>query len=174
MFKTAAGPILSLALAVSAGTAMAGEPYLSPLPGEVHSDTEAVYPSVSSHGVVRVTIDFAKILVLDDPATTIVVGNPAIVNASLSDNQTVILTGKTAGATNFMALDERGDEITNVVIEVVAGGPHMITVHQGVARQTYTCASRCDPMLSVGDETDFFSSTASQIDARHDFAGVEP
>jgi hypothetical protein len=122
--------------------------------------------------VVRVTIDFARILVVDETPSTIVIGNTGILDANLSDERTLVLTGKTPGTTNLVVLNADGEEIRNVVVEVVAAGRHVITVHQGVRRQTYSCARRCEPVLSVGDDTDFFAATQGQITARHGFADV--
>ncbi|WP_011579949.1 MULTISPECIES: pilus assembly protein N-terminal domain-containing protein [Chelativorans] len=120
-------------------------------------------------GAVRLTIDFAELLVLDEPASTIIVGNSAIAAASLTDDRTLILTGRTAGATNLIVLDAEGEEIANLVLEVVAAGNHLITVHQGQSRRTFACARRCEPVLSVGDDAELFSATASQINTRSGF-----
>ena len=59
--------------------------------------------------LIDVTIDFAKVLKLDRPAATIVIGNPGIADASVEDEQTVVLTGKAAGTTNLIVLDEQGE-----------------------------------------------------------------
>lgn len=127
---------------------------------------------VHGHDGVLLVIDFAELLRLSEPASTVIIGNAAIAAANLSDDRTLILTGRTAGSTNLIVLDEAGTEIDRFLVKVVAGGPHMVTVHQGLQRQTYTCTRRCDPVLSVGDEQPFFENTASQIDTRHDFSNV--
>jgi hypothetical protein len=73
---------------------------------------------------IDVTIDFAKILTLDRPAETIVVGNPGIADASVEDEKTIVLTGKTAGATNLIVLDGEGKEIVNAVVRVSSRRAH--------------------------------------------------
>jgi hypothetical protein len=159
--------ILALAMSICIAPAWAGgDPFLFD-----SAQHKLVY--AESADVVRVTIDFAKLLVLDRPASTIVIGNTAIAGANLSDERTLILTGKTAGATNLIVIDADGTEVANLILEVVAGGTHLVTVHQGVRRQTFTCAGRCDPVLSVGDDAELFTTTASQIEARHGFADVD-
>jgi hypothetical protein len=121
---------------------------------------------------VRITIDFAHLLVLDRPAVTVVIGNTGIADANLSDASTIVLTGKTAGTTNLIVLDAEGAEISNILLEVVADGPHLITVHQGIRRQTFSCTRRCEPVLSVGDDPTHFDRTQNQIVGRHNFADV--
>jgi Flp pilus assembly secretin CpaC len=100
--------IAAVALAASYGYASAGgDPFFA--------DVDSVHAGTS--GTVRVTIDFARLLTLDRAATTVVIGNPGLAVAQLSDDRTIILTGKTAGATNLIALDAEGREVTNVVLE---------------------------------------------------------
>lgn len=158
--------ILALAMTAAAGPAWAGgDPFLFD-----SREHKVVYAEAAD--ILRVTIDFAKLLILERPARTVVIGNTAIAEANLSDERTLILTGKTAGSTNLVVIDAEGGEIANLVLEVVTGGPHLVTVHEGVRRLTFTCARRCEPVLSVGDDPEHFSTTASQIEARHDFADV--
>ena len=156
---------ISLALAVSAIALPAwagGDPFLPMAERTAHGES----------GVVRLTIDFAKLVALDRPASTIVLGNNSIAAATLSDDRTLVLTGRTAGSTNLIVLDAEGEEVTNIILEVVAAGGHFITVHQGVQRQTFACPRRCEPVLSVGDDAEFFSATASQISVRNSFVGA--
>lgn len=163
--------VLALAASVSADCAWAGgDPFTSETQ-TIAVEQENVYVS-ESVGVVRVTIDFAKLLLLERPASTVIIGNTGIAYANLSDDKTLILTGKTAGSTNLIVLDANGGEVANLVLEVVSGGPNFVTVHQGVRRQTFSCGRRCEPILSVGDDPEHFSTTSSQIDARQDFADV--
>jgi hypothetical protein len=122
---------------------------------------------------VRLTVDFARILILERPASTIVIGNTGIADANMSDDSTIVLTGKTAGTTNLIVLDESRRAISNLVLEVVIADPHLVRVHdQGGRRQTFTCARRCEPILSVGDEPGHFSAVQGQISARQGFANV--
>jgi hypothetical protein len=67
---------------------------------------------------IDVTIDFAKVMKLSQRADTIFIGNPGIADATMGDEQTLVLTGKTAGTTNLIVLDSSGVEILNSVIRV--------------------------------------------------------
>ncbi|WEX75054.1 pilus assembly protein N-terminal domain-containing protein [Sinorhizobium numidicum] len=108
-------------------------------------------PARQREGVVNVIVDFARPLILPRPANTVIVGNAAIAQATLSDDKTVILTGKTPGSTNLIVMDAEGAEIANVVLEVLAAGGRLITVHQSNGRATYSCSRSCDPIAS-GEE----------------------
>ena len=119
---------------------------------------------------IDVTIDFAKILKLDRPADTIVIGNPSIADASISDEQTLVLTGKTAGTTNLIAIDKDGGEIINVTVQVASDIRKLTTVFLGADRQTFSCAPVCEQVISVGDDPAKFDAAKEQIQSRQQFA----
>jgi Flp pilus assembly secretin CpaC len=119
---------------------------------------------------VDVTIDFAKVLKLSHPAHTIVVGNPGIADASLGDEQTLVLTGKTAGTTNLIVLDEKGAEILNTMVRVSSDIRQLTTVFYGAHRQTFSCAPVCELVISVGDDPQTFTNATTQIQGRKDFS----
>ena len=62
----------------------------------------------------------AKIVKLSRAADTIVIGNPAIADASVQDATTVVLTGKGFGVTNLVILDEAGAPIVDEQVTVIA------------------------------------------------------
>ena len=119
---------------------------------------------------VDLTIDFAKIMTLERPAETIVIGNPGIADATVEDDRTIVLTGKTAGATNLIVLDAEGKEIVNVVVRVSSDVRQLTTVFYGSQRQTYSCAPTCEQVISVGDSPDRFKTAKQQIDNRLEFS----
>jgi Flp pilus assembly secretin CpaC len=99
--------------------------------------------------MVEVVLDLARILKLDEPAKTIVIGNPAVLDATVTDERTLVLTGKVLGMTNMIVLDGEGDEVANMMINVVQGR-HIVTVHRGSQKETYNCAGACRPTVAVG------------------------
>ena len=119
---------------------------------------------------IDVTIDFAKVVKLSNPAHTIVVGNPGIADASLGDEQTLVLTGKTAGTTNLIVLDEKGTEILNSMVRVSSDIRQLTTVFYGAQRQTFSCAPVCELVISVGDDPQTFTNATTQIQGRKDFS----
>jgi Flp pilus assembly secretin CpaC len=118
---------------------------------------------------IDVTIDFAKMLKIDRPAHTVVVGNPGIADASVSDDETLVLTGKTAGTTNLIVLDVDGEEILNAIVRVSSDSRQLTTVFYGAQRQTFSCAPVCEQVISVGDDPTKFENATTQIQTRQQF-----
>jgi Flp pilus assembly secretin CpaC len=126
--------------------------------------------AASADDTIDVTIDFAKILQLDRPADTIVIGNPSIADASVSNEQTLVLTGKTAGTTNLIAIDQDGKEIVHATVRVSSDIRQLTTVFYGAQRQTFSCAPVCEQVISVGDDPAKFDAAKDQIQTRQQFA----
>lgn len=166
MYRRSTGAVLVLAMSALVRPAAADEPKTPIVPAQQRS--------TGAEGVERLVVDFAKIVALPRPASTVIIGNTGIAQASLSDDRTVILTGRTPGSTNLIVIDSEGAEVTNLVLDVVAGSGRLVTVHQGVRRATFTCGRRCDPVLLVGDDADHFNATAAQIAARNGFSAPSP
>lgn len=154
---------------VLAGSAMADGP---PVPvAETIAPAKTVVRAYS-HDILDIRLDFAHILSLDTAASTVAVGNTGIVQASLSDDQTIVLTGQAPGTTNLIILDAQGDEIYNTLVRVVASGAYLVTVYRGGVRETYSCGARCTPTPSIGDDSEFFSNAVTQIQTRQGLAGA--
>ncbi len=119
---------------------------------------------------IDVTIDFAKVMKLDRPAHTLVIGNSGIADASVDDEQTLILTGKTAGTTNLIALDKEGMEIVNATVRVSSDIHQLTTIFYGASRQTFSCAPVCEQVVSVGDDKTRFDNASAQIQTRQELS----
>jgi Flp pilus assembly secretin CpaC len=120
--------------------------------------------------LIDLTIDFAHVLKLDRPAESLVIGNPGIADATVQDETTIVLTGKAAGTTNLIVLDEKGAEIANSRIRVSSNTQQLTTVFYGGERQTFSCAPTCEQVISVGDSADSFTQATTQIQTRSAFA----
>jgi Flp pilus assembly secretin CpaC len=123
--------------------------------------------------VIDVTIDFAEVVKLDRPAATIVIGNPGIADAAVEDETTLVVTGKAAGTTNLIVLDEEGKEVENTVLRVSSNVRHLTTIFYGRQRQTFSCAPTCEQVIVVGDDPTAFKTAAEQIQNRQAFAGAQ-
>ncbi len=108
-------------------------------------------------------IDQASVVRLDRPAAEIVVGNPSIADVSVQSGKVLIITGKSFGETNFIAIDADGKMITNRRLIVQEPRTGFVTVYRGFARQTLHCAPYCAPELMIGDAPDVFSTVSGQI-----------
>ncbi|WP_322893429.1 MULTISPECIES: pilus assembly protein N-terminal domain-containing protein [unclassified Yoonia] len=107
------------------------------------SDRSAGYQATerSSSRVLAVMVDFASVLRIEGSISAIAVGNSDIADASLADPNTLILTGRTVGTTNLIALDESGGVILDVMVRVGAQKPGMVTVRRGTQIQSTECNS---------------------------------
>jgi Flp pilus assembly secretin CpaC len=98
---------------------------------------------------IGVTLDFARILAFPHPARTVVIGNPAIVDGTLSDEHTIVLTGKAIGTTNMIVLGEGGQEIANLAVSVFANSNQVTTVYSGTQQQIFSCSETCRPVPTI-------------------------
>ena len=128
----------------------------------------------SAQGMIELTIDFAKVLRLElrpeRQVATVVIGNQGIADAVLNDKATLVLTGKAAGTTNLIVIDQEGDEIVNTVVRVSSNVQQLTTVFSGGSRRTFSCAPTCEQVILVGDDPAVFSNATEQIQTRQQFA----
>lgn len=113
-----------------------------------------------------VVLDQAKIIRLPDGVATLVIGNPAVADGTLQTGGLLVVTGKNYGSTNMIALDSRGEVIAEHSITVGAPKEGRLTVWRGVARETWSCAPRCEQSVMLGDDPDFFGAAVSQAQTR--------
>jgi Flp pilus assembly secretin CpaC len=119
---------------------------------------------------IMVDLDQAKVLQLPDKTATVVVGNPAIADVTfLKRSGSLILTGKSYGQTNLIALDAGGKAIGETQVRVAAG-PGALIVQLGNKRVSYSCSPRCQPTLALGDDTSFTSEINTQVQQRNQLA----
>jgi Flp pilus assembly secretin CpaC len=120
---------------------------------------------------IDVTIDFAKLVKLNEQPHTVIVGNPGIADATAGGENMLVVTGKAAGTTNLIVLDDKGEEILDTTLRVSSDVRQLTTVFYGGQRQTFSCAPVCEQVISVGDNRDAFEAANSQIQARQQFSG---
>lgn len=128
----------------------------------------------SAAETVKVTLDQAKVIRISAPASTIIIGNPAIADATLQDAQTLVITGRAYGTTNMIILDDSGEPITDTELAVEAPTSNILTVQRGVMRSSMTCTPICQPTVVPGDSSDFFSGIQGQNAARNGAAAATP
>ena len=93
---------------------------------------------------IEVTMNQAKIVKLSRPADTIVVGNPAIADASVQDASTIVLTGKGFGVTNLVVLDQEGSPIVDAQVTVVRQAASSVRIYRRAEVQTMSCTPYCE------------------------------
>ena len=140
------GAVAALALALAAaallGPALAADPV----------------PVSSIREPVTVHLDQARLLKLPERTTTLVVGNPLIADAVVQPGGVVVITAKSYGATNLVALDRTGATLMEQPIQVVGPSDPVIVVYRGVDRETYSCAPNCERRITLGDTPAFLAA----------------
>ncbi len=109
----------------------------------------------ATNEMVQVNVNMARILRIPSPAATVIVGNPGIADVTIQDPQTLILTGRSFGKTNLIVLDSIGNPVADIILNVVLQRAGFVTVYQGAARTTLSCAPNCQPTIMLGDDTSF-------------------
>jgi hypothetical protein len=120
--------------------------------------------------VVSVSVDNAKVIRLPEKTATVIVGNPLIADITLQRNGVVVLTGKSFGSTNLIALDHKGTMLAESTISVQAPQASIITVQRGLDRESYSCTPNCQPSVQLGDAQKYFADTSAQAEQRRSMA----
>jgi hypothetical protein len=110
---------------------------------------------------ISVKVNMARILRINAPASTVIIGNPGVADVTIQDPQTLVLTGKSYGQTNLIVLDDAGNPIADTLIEVVQAQADLVTIYLGNARTTMVCSPVCQPTIMLGDDPAFSSSSVA-------------
>ncbi|HEY7385653.1 MAG TPA: pilus assembly protein N-terminal domain-containing protein [Beijerinckiaceae bacterium] len=119
---------------------------------------------------VSVMIDHAKVVRLPERTQTVIVGNPMIADITVQRNGLVVITGKTYGVTNLIALEPGGTMLAESMISVQAPNESVVTVQRGLERESYSCTPNCQPAIQLGDANKYFSEMGGQAGARNSMA----
>ena len=129
-----------------------------------------VQGAIAETKTVTVTLDKAALVRMPAKALTLVVGNPSIADITvLKNNGMMVITGKSFGETNLIAVDAEGNPVAESIIRVTSGADAMLVVQRGSERETYNCAPRCLPVVQLGDGK-LFADAVGQIQSRNSIA----
>ncbi len=126
-------------------------------------------PAIAESAPVSVQVNMARILRIDAPAATVIIGNPGIADITIQDPQTLVLTGKSYGQTNLIILDSSGNPIADTMIQVTQDMADVVTVYVGNKRQSYSCEPVCQSIIMMGDDPAF---TGETVGSSQTVAGV--
>ncbi len=121
--------------------------------------------AVAESAPVSVKVNMARILRINAPAATVIVGNPGIADVAIQDPQTLVLTGKSYGQTNLIILDAQGNPIADTMIEVVQEQAGLVTVFLGNKRTSLACEPVCQSIIMLGDDSSYTSETIGSASA---------
>ncbi len=125
-------------------------------------------PTIAGDLIVR--YDQSQLLRLPRPASEIIVGNPSIADVALQDGNLLVVTGKTFGITNIIALDADHNIIQDQRVMVERDDRKVVNLHKGTMRYTYACTPNCEPTLTIGDEKEFFENVKSANTSKTKFS----
>lgn len=103
-----------------------------------------VTPAALAETGIEVIMNQAKIVKIARPADTIVIGNPAIADASVQDANTIVLTGRGFGVTNIVVLDREGSPIVDEQVIVSRHDPRSVRIYRRSEVQTLSCTPYCE------------------------------
>ncbi len=149
LFSALGSLIFALAAIALPGPALAADPV----------------PVGSAREPVVVHLDQAKLLKLPERTATLVIGNPLIADAVVQPGGVVVITAKSYGATNLVALDRSGTMLMEQTIQVVGPSDTVVVVYRGIDRETYSCAPNCERRITLGDTPAFLAANLTAFGA---------
>jgi Flp pilus assembly secretin CpaC len=117
-----------------------------------------------------VKYDQSQLLRLPRPAAEIIIGNPAIADISVQSGNLLVITGKTFGITNIIALDADRNVIQDQRVLVKRDEGKVVNLQRGTQRQSYNCTPQCNPSITIGDEQKFFDAVAAAAQKKVNFS----
>jgi len=106
-----------------------------------------------------VKYDQAQLLRLPRPVADIIIGNPSIADITVQQGNLLVITGKTFGITNIIALDAQGQVIQDQRIMVYRESEKVVNLQRGKTRQSYNCNPQCQTTITVGDDSEYLKTT---------------
>jgi Flp pilus assembly secretin CpaC len=113
--------------------------------------------------LLTVHLDQAAVLKLPDRTATLIIGNPLIADAVVQAGDVAVITAKSYGVTNLVALDSNGSTLMERPIQVLGSKDRTVVVYRGVERETYSCAPDCERRITLGDGSAYFNGNLTQV-----------
>lgn len=117
-----------------------------------------------------VRYDQSQILRLPRPVSELIIGNPSIADIAIQGPDLLVITGKTFGITNVIALDSERNVIQDQRVVVQRDEQRLVNLHKGALRQSYTCSPNCQPTITIGDDPVYFDQISKHAAAKTRFS----
>jgi hypothetical protein len=127
----------------------------------------AAEPVTQVSETIQVHLDQAKLLRLPEGTSTLVIGNPLIADVAIQPGGTMVVTGKSYGNTNLVALNREGSVVMEHQIQVQGPLGSTVVMYRGIERETYSCTPTCERRITLGDTANYFAATIGQSGARN-------
>ena len=93
---------------------------------------------------IRISMDQARILKLDRSVSKAIIGNSNVADVTVADAKTIVLTGRSFGATNLVLLDAAGNAIVDERVLVSLDEEDSVRVYQQTERRVMSCTPSCE------------------------------
>lgn len=115
---------------------------------------------------IKIILNQATLIKLDDYISDAIVGNPAIADITIQNAQSFVLTGKSYGRTNLILLNKTGSIIFNKSVFVDDDQQNIVSVQRGNSRISLTCAPKCQPTPTIGDTTEYVQANSANLKSK--------
>ncbi|MEZ5845011.1 MAG: pilus assembly protein N-terminal domain-containing protein [Hyphomicrobiaceae bacterium] len=113
-----------------------------------------------------VKYDQSQLLRLPRPVAEIIIGNPSIADVSVQAGTLLVITGKSFGITNIIALDAERNVIQDQRVIVQRDVVKIVNLQKGTKRESYNCSPQCNPTVTVGDDATYFEQMAKNAERK--------
>jgi hypothetical protein len=117
-----------------------------------------------------VRYDQSQLLRLPRAVSEIIIGNPSIADVTIQSGNMLVITGKTFGITNIIALDGEKNVIQDQRVVVERDDRGIVNVSRAGLRQSFSCNPVCAPTMTIGDETTFFNQVVQSSSSKTKFS----
>jgi hypothetical protein len=129
-----------------------------------------VVPAARAADDLIVKYDQSQLLRLPRPASEIIIGNPAIADIAIQSGNLLVVTGKSFGITNIIALDAERNVIQDQRVLVRRDDAKVVNLQRGTERQTFNCTPQCNPSIVIGDDQKYFDMISKAAQAKIGFS----
>lgn len=123
--------------------------------------TAGILTASASANDLIVKYDQSQLIRLPRPVADIIIGNASIADVTVKSSNLMIVTGKSFGVTNIIALDADKNIIQDQRIIVQRDEVATVNLHAGSSRRSYNCSPQCNPSITVGDDKEYINLVAS-------------
>ena len=117
-----------------------------------------------------VRYDQSQLLQMPRAVSEIIIGNPSIADVSVQSGNMLVITGKTFGITNIIALDSDKNVIQDQRVVVERDERGIVNVSRAGQRQSFSCTPNCAPTITIGDEAAYFNQVVQSSTTKTRFS----
>ncbi|MGZ9174977.1 MAG: pilus assembly protein N-terminal domain-containing protein [Candidatus Binatia bacterium] len=117
-----------------------------------------------------VRYDQSQLLRMPRAVSEIIIGNPSIADVTVQSGNMLVITGKTFGITNIIALDAEKNVIQDQRVVVERDERGIVNVSRAGQRQSFSCTPTCAPTITIGDESTYFNQVVQSSTTKTKFS----